>query len=88
MVPITRVRGADCHSGGRGHRTRQGRQEGPQSFFWGELPGSVRRQVILRELGQAEALFQQSDPALAIFEVASGRVRLVRHTIDDHLVAL
>jgi CRP-like cAMP-binding protein len=35
-----------------------------------------------------ERLFQQGDRASAIFEVVSGRLRLVRRTIDDHLVAL
>jgi CRP/FNR family transcriptional regulator, dissimilatory nitrate respiration regulator len=33
-------------------------------------------------------LFQQGQAAAAIFEVLSGRLRLVRRTLDDHLVAL
>ena len=53
-----------------------------------EVPESVRRQVSVRELSLDERLFQQGDTASAIFEVVSGRVRLVRRTIDDHLVAL
>ena len=53
-----------------------------------ELPESLRRQVNVRELAEGEALFHQGDLASAIFEVASGRVRLVRRTIDDHLVAM
>ncbi|KAB2914159.1 MAG: Crp/Fnr family transcriptional regulator [Hyphomicrobiaceae bacterium] len=53
-----------------------------------ELPQSVRRQTGARELAKGEPLFEQGDQASAIFEVLSGRVRLVRRTIDDHLVAL
>ena len=57
-------------------------------MFIDGLPESVRRQVSVRELAEGELLFQQGDLASAIFEVASGRVRLVRRTIDDHLVAM
>jgi CRP-like cAMP-binding protein len=39
-------------------------------------------------LAESEPLFQQGDRASAIFEVVSGRVRLERRTIDDHLVAM
>ena len=53
-----------------------------------EVPESVRRRVIVRELAVDEPLFQQGDPVSAIFEVVSGRLRLVRRTIDDHLVVL
>jgi CRP-like cAMP-binding protein len=53
-----------------------------------ELPESVRRQVTVRVVAEGEALFHQGDSASAIFEVESGRVRVVRRTIDDHLVAM
>lgn len=52
------------------------------------LPDRARRSATIRDLEKNEWLFRQADPASAIFEVVSGRVRLVRHTIDDHLVAL
>lgn len=57
-------------------------------MFMNELPESARRQVSVRELAEGELLFQQGDTASAIFEVVSGRLRLVRRTIDDRLVAL
>lgn len=57
-------------------------------MLFDEVPESVKRHVVLRELRRDERLFQQGDAASAIFEVVSGRVRLVRRTIDDHLVAL
>lgn len=56
------------------------------SFDWliADLPaaGSVR------ELAQGEALFRQGDKATAIFAVERGRLRLVRHTVDDRKVVL
>lgn len=57
-------------------------------MLFDEVPESVRRQMSVRELAEGEPLFRQSDRASAIFEVVSGRVRLVRRTIDDHLLAL
>jgi len=57
-------------------------------MFIDALPESVRRQVSVRELAEGELLFQQGDLASAIFEVANGRVRLLRRTIGDHLVAM
>jgi CRP-like cAMP-binding protein len=53
-----------------------------------QLPESVRCQVVARELIEGEPLFRQGDPASAIFDVVTGRLRLVRRTVDDHLVAL
>jgi CRP-like cAMP-binding protein len=53
-----------------------------------QLPESVRCQVVARELIEGEPLFRQGDPAWAIFDVVTGRLRLVRRTVDDHLVAL
>ena len=42
----------------------------------------------VQELAQGDVLFAQGAPAAAIFSVESGRVRLIRRTIDDHLVVL
>jgi CRP-like cAMP-binding protein len=42
----------------------------------------------LHQLEANEALFRQGDRASAIFEVEQGRLRLVRRTVDDHLVVL
>jgi CRP-like cAMP-binding protein len=41
-----------------------------------------------RELARNEHLFRQGDPIATVFEVLAGRLRLVRRTIDDHLVVL
>jgi len=41
-----------------------------------------------RELAGRETLFRQGDRATAIFLVEAGRLRLVRRTVDDHLVTL
>ena len=41
-----------------------------------------------RELTRGEHLFRQGDPIATVFEVLAGRLRLVRRTIDDHLVVL
>jgi CRP-like cAMP-binding protein len=40
------------------------------------------------ELARNEHLFRQGDPIATVFEVLAGRLRLVRRTIDDHLVVL
>ena len=42
----------------------------------------------VRVLAPGEILFRQGDPAAAIYNVESGRLRLIRRTIDDHLVIL
>lgn len=54
----------------------------------GWLPAGVRDRSTLRSLDSGEALFRQGDKATAIFEVDSGRVRLVRHTIAQHPIVL
>lgn len=41
-----------------------------------------------RVLTPGELLFQQGDHAAAIYRVESGRLRLIRRTVDDHLVIL
>src|SRR6516225_9709969 len=52
-----------------------------------DLPLSLEAGSVIRELG-AEVLFEQGDRAAAIYKVESGRIRLVRRTVDDHLVIL
>lgn len=42
----------------------------------------------MRELVAGELLFRQGEPAAAIYRVESGRLRLIRCTVDDHLVIL
>src|SRR5271167_3584899 len=42
----------------------------------------------IRELGSGDLLFRQGDQAAAIYKVESGRLRLIRRTVDDHLVIL
>ncbi|HEV2186007.1 MAG TPA: Crp/Fnr family transcriptional regulator [Stellaceae bacterium] len=49
---------------------------------------SLEAASLVREMGQGELLFEQGAPAAAIFSVESGRLRLIRRTIDDHLVVL
>jgi len=57
-----------------------------QTIDW--LPDRIRRLSRTRLLEAGEALFRQGDRANAIFEVEEGRLRLVRHTIDNRPVAL
>lgn len=52
------------------------------------LPSEVARLGTVRELGRQEYLFRQGDPISHVFEVLAGRLRLVRRTVDDHLVVL
>ena len=51
-------------------------------------PEPIRQHSKLRALAAGEALFRQGDRATAIFKVEQGRLRLIRHTIDNHLVML
>jgi CRP-like cAMP-binding protein len=41
-----------------------------------------------RRLGPGEALFRQGDPAVAVYGVEAGRLRLVRHTAEGSAVTL
>lgn len=41
-----------------------------------------------RNLAATEVLFRQGDPAAAIFGLEEGRIRMVRHTVDDHVAVL
>ena len=43
---------------------------------------------VVRVLAPGELLFGQGDRASAIYKVESGRLRLIRRTVDDHLVIL
>ena len=52
------------------------------------LPTSLEDGSTVRVLAPGEPLFRQGDPAVAIYKVESGRLRLVRRTVDDHLVIL
>jgi CRP-like cAMP-binding protein len=56
------------------------------SFDWliAHLPSAAPA----RELAPGQALFRQGDAVSAIFAVERGRLRLVRHTIDDRKVVL
>ena len=54
----------------------------------GALPPSLESGSVARELATGELLFNQGDPAAAIYRVESGRLRLIRRTVDDHLVIL
>ena len=55
----------------------------PNPFSVSLEAGSVVRVLEAREL-----LFQQGDRTAAIYKVESGRLRLIRRTVDDHLVIL
>jgi CRP-like cAMP-binding protein len=52
------------------------------------LPRSLEAGSIVRDLRAGEVLFRQGDRAAAIYRVERGRLRLVRRTVDDHLVIL
>lgn len=52
------------------------------------LPPSIEVASIIRVLAPGEQLFRQGDSAAAIYKVESGRLRLIRRTVDDHLVIL
>ena len=52
------------------------------------LPPSLEAGSVVRVLAPSELLFRQGDPAAAIYKVESGRLRLIRRTVDDHLVIL
>ncbi|HUJ74118.1 MAG TPA: Crp/Fnr family transcriptional regulator [bacterium] len=41
-----------------------------------------------RDLLASEVLFRQGDPVSAIFGIEEGRVRMLRHTVDDHVAVL
>jgi CRP/FNR family transcriptional regulator, dissimilatory nitrate respiration regulator len=52
------------------------------------LPDALQRVSLLRDLAAGETLFRQGEPATAIYQVESGRLRMIRRTIDDHPLSL
>jgi CRP-like cAMP-binding protein len=52
------------------------------------LPASLAARSAVRVLAEGELLFRQGYRASAIYRVESGRLRLIRRTVDDHLVIL
>jgi CRP-like cAMP-binding protein len=52
------------------------------------LPPSLEAGSVIRLLAPGELLFRQGDRAAAIYKVESGRLRLIRRTVDDHPVIL
>jgi CRP-like cAMP-binding protein len=56
--------------------------------FPDSLPASLEAGSTVRVLGPGELLFGQGDSASAIYKVENGRLRLIRLTLDDHLVVL
>ena len=52
------------------------------------LPAAFRKNLPLREVRAGATLFRQGDAVTAIFEVETGRLRLVRHAIDGHPIVL
>jgi len=52
------------------------------------LPPDLKDASVLHSLASGEALFQQGDAPNAIFEVESGRLRLLRQTIEGHTVVI
>jgi CRP/FNR family transcriptional regulator, dissimilatory nitrate respiration regulator len=52
------------------------------------LPTSLESGSTVRVLAPGELLFRQGDPAVAIYKIESGRLRLIRRTVDDHPVIL
>lgn len=52
------------------------------------LPPAIRRRCTVRDLAAGEILFRRGDPAAAIFEIESGRLRLLRQTSDGRTVIL
>ena len=51
----------------------------------GRRPDAEQR---IGRLEAGEALFRQGDPAVAIFRLESGRIRLLRHTEDGVAVVM
>jgi CRP/FNR family transcriptional regulator, dissimilatory nitrate respiration regulator len=56
--------------------------------FPDSLPASLEAGSTVRVLGPGELLFRQGDLASAIYKVEGGWLRLIRRTVDDHLVIL
>jgi CRP-like cAMP-binding protein len=52
------------------------------------LPAATRERSAIRKLEAGETLFRQGDRTFAVFEVEEGRLRLVRHSVDNYPVVL
>ena len=52
------------------------------------FPASLEAGSVVRVLAPGELLFRQGERVAAIYKVESGRLRLIRRTVDDHLVIL
>jgi CRP-like cAMP-binding protein len=52
------------------------------------LPQTIVDSAKSRDLKTSEVLFRQGDAVTAIYGVEKGRIRMVRHTVDDHLAVL
>ena len=50
------------------------------------LPPALRDGIIYQELTDGQALFQQGDPASALFVVTTGRLRLFRYNTEGKMV--
>ena len=50
------------------------------------LPPALRDGITYQELTDGQALFQQGDPASALFVVTTGRLRLFRYTTEGKMV--
>jgi len=56
------------------------------SLDW--LPRTILDSAKSRDLVASEVLFRQGDAVSAIYRVEEGRIRMVRHTVDDHVAVL
>jgi CRP/FNR family transcriptional regulator, dissimilatory nitrate respiration regulator len=54
----------------------------------GALPATFEAGALVHTLAAGDKLFQTGDRAVAIYQVERGRLRLIRRTVDDHLVVL
>jgi CRP-like cAMP-binding protein len=52
------------------------------------VPPSLETGSVVSVLAPGHQLFRQGDLATAVYKVESGRLRLIRRTVDDHLVIL
>jgi CRP-like cAMP-binding protein len=53
-----------------------------------DAPAALRKILSEQSLAADAYLFHQGDPANAVFAIASGSVRLERHTADGHLIVI
>lgn len=53
-----------------------------------ESPAALRQHLSEQSLATGSPLFHQGDTARAVYAVASGTVRLERHTVDGHTIVI